>query len=114
MGNTMQQIREFLRCPTAILSLHLVDGVLLNDGQSLGNLSISYQVQLYCSLHTEVPTTTPEQINSAAGAPEFPVAEARAAAEVCEQIYQSEKIWGVSTDPRGSWVEWAEVKGVVV
>jgi hypothetical protein len=79
IGNVKQQIREYLRCSVATLSLYLADGTALSDGECISSLGIRNKDRIYCRIDIDPPkiiVTTPE-----------------AAVAVRQQIAKAEETW---------------------
>ena len=52
------QLRELLRCPVAVLSLHLADGAALMEATTLRDLGVADGHRLYCRVWSEEPAAS--------------------------------------------------------
>jgi hypothetical protein len=88
ISNVKQQIREYLRCSKAVLSLHLADGFPLPDHESLADLGLGSDThsRLFCRVHADLLATTPLHADEAAAAAEV----------VRQQIRQAEASWAAA------------------
>ena len=75
-----ERVRELLRCPVAVFSLHLPDGSTLPDSVTLRDLGVADGDRLYCRIRSE------EQ------EPMLPSALATAAAAVRKLVQQAENV----------------------
>ena len=66
VANVKMQLREHLRCPVAVLCLHLADGAALPDTLTLRDLGFKDSGRLYCRVRSEEPKALPPSARFAA------------------------------------------------
>ena len=62
------RVRDLLRCPVAVFSLHLADGAALPDAATLRDLGVAYGDRIYCRIRCEEPEAVPPSVLAAAAA----------------------------------------------
>ena len=88
VAQVKRQLRELLRCPVAVLSLHLADGAALLEVATLRELGVADGHRLYCRIWSEEPAASSLDA---------------AAATVREQVRQADALYfdGVRSKRRG-------------